>query len=98
MGGDTEQGRAVQVAPMKPKLKPPGTKCLKLNCDMLLSTSAFEFNLRRYNKGFFGPRKKRPKVGTPEFIWEDDEVVEPVVVEPVGPPHYLSMKALDSVS
>ena len=33
---------------MKPKLKPPGTKRLKLKCDILLSTSAFNFNLRRY--------------------------------------------------
>ena len=31
---------------MKPKLKPPGTKRLKLDCDMLLSTAAFKFNLR----------------------------------------------------
>ena len=45
------QGRAAQVHPIKPKLKPPGTKRLKLNCDILLSTSAFKFNLRRYNKG-----------------------------------------------
>jgi len=29
-------------------LKPPGTKRLKLNCDVLLSTSAFEFNVHRY--------------------------------------------------
>jgi hypothetical protein len=36
---------------MKPKLKPPGTKRLKLNCDILLSTSAFKFNLRRYSWG-----------------------------------------------
>jgi hypothetical protein len=37
-------------------LKPPGTKRLKLNCDVLLSTSAFRFSLRRYMKGgdFFG--------------------------------------------
>ena len=42
-------GRAVQVDSIKPKLKPPGTKRLKLNCDILLSTSAFKFNLRRYN-------------------------------------------------
>ena len=35
--------------PIKPNLKPPGTKRLKLNCDVLLSTSALEFNLRRYN-------------------------------------------------
>jgi hypothetical protein len=33
---------------MKPILKPPGTKHLKLKCDALLSTFAFEFNLRRY--------------------------------------------------
>ena len=33
---------------MKPKLKPPGTKRLKLKCDILLSTSAFRFNLRCY--------------------------------------------------
>jgi hypothetical protein len=36
------------VDPIKHKLKPPGTKRLKLNCDILLSTSAFKFNLRRY--------------------------------------------------
>jgi hypothetical protein len=42
-------GRAVQVDPIKPKLKPPGFKRLKLNCDTRLSTSAFNFKLRRYN-------------------------------------------------
>ena len=41
------RGRAVQVDPMKPMLKPPGIKHLKLNCDILLSTFAFKFNLRR---------------------------------------------------
>jgi hypothetical protein len=35
---------------MKPKLKPSGTGRLKLNCDNLLSTTAFEFNLRRYDE------------------------------------------------
>ena len=39
----------MQVDPIKPKSKPPGTKRLKLKCDILLSTSAFKFNLRRYN-------------------------------------------------
>ena len=39
----------MQVNPIKPKLKPPGTKRLKLNRDILQSTSGFEFNLRRYN-------------------------------------------------
>jgi hypothetical protein len=39
----------VQVDPIKYKLKPPGIKRLKLDCDVLLSTSAFKFNLRRYS-------------------------------------------------
>jgi hypothetical protein len=51
----------VQVDPMKPKLKPPGTKRLKLRCDILLLTSAFNFNLRRYteakNLTFGGERR-----------------------------------------
>ena len=33
---------------MKPNLKPPGAKRLKLKCDKLLSTSNFKFKLRRY--------------------------------------------------
>jgi len=40
--------RAVQVDPIKTKLKSPGTKRLKLQNDILLSTSAGKFNLRRY--------------------------------------------------
>jgi len=39
----------VLVDPIKPKLKPPGTKRLKLKCDILLSNSGFKFKLRRYN-------------------------------------------------
>jgi len=35
---------------MKPKWTPPGPKRLKLKCDILLSTSAFKFNLRLYIK------------------------------------------------
>ena len=42
----------MKVDPMKPDLKPPGTKHLKVNCDMLLSISAFKLNLRRYCKGY----------------------------------------------
>jgi len=41
----------VQVEPIKPKLKPPGTKRLRLKCDILLSTFALKFKLRRYNEG-----------------------------------------------
>jgi hypothetical protein len=35
---------------MKPKLKAPRSKRLKLKYDDLLSNFAFKFNLRRYNK------------------------------------------------
>jgi len=41
-------GRAVQVDPMKPMLKPPETKHLKLKYDVPSSNFAFKFNLRRY--------------------------------------------------
>ena len=41
-------GRAVQVDPMKPTLKAPGSECLQLKYAYLLSTYAFKFNLRRY--------------------------------------------------
>ena len=46
-----ESGRTVQVDPMETKLKPPGTKRLKLKCVVLLSTSAFKFHSRRYRAG-----------------------------------------------
>ena len=39
----------MQVDPIKPMLKPPGTKRLKLECDGLLSSFAFKFNLRCYS-------------------------------------------------
>jgi len=39
---------------MKLKLKPPGTKRLKLYYDEPLSTSAFNFNLRRYKTAIAG--------------------------------------------
>jgi len=41
----------VQVGPIKPTLKAPGTKRLKLKCDGLLLSFAFKFNLRRYTMG-----------------------------------------------
>jgi len=37
---------------MKPRFKAPGTKRLNLKYDELLSSFAFNFNLRRYIKGF----------------------------------------------
>ena len=42
-------GKAVQVEPMQPMLKPPEIKRLKLEYDKLLSTFAFDVNLRRYS-------------------------------------------------
>jgi hypothetical protein len=47
-GFDHGHGSAVQVDPIKPTLKLPGTKRLKLKCDAPLSFFAFKFNLRRY--------------------------------------------------
>jgi hypothetical protein len=41
----------VQVDPTSPKLKAPGTKRLKLKYDRLLSSFAFNFNLRRSMQG-----------------------------------------------
>jgi len=43
----------VQVYAIKPTLKPPGTKRLKLEYDVLFSNFAFKFNLRRYNKAAY---------------------------------------------
>ena len=42
-------GRAVQVDPINLMLKPPGTKHLKLNCDILLPTFAFKLKLRHFS-------------------------------------------------
>jgi hypothetical protein len=39
----------VQVEPIKPTLKAPGTNRLKLKSDEALSSFAFNFNLRRYS-------------------------------------------------
>jgi len=43
------RGRAVQVDPIKPTLKAPGTKRLKVQYDEPLLTFAINFSLRRYN-------------------------------------------------
>jgi len=47
-GLDYRHGRAVQVDPIKPSEKAPGTKRLRLKCDELVSSFAFKFDLRRY--------------------------------------------------
>jgi len=49
--GSDHPGGAVQIDTIKPMLKPPGTKRLKLNHNKVLSNFAFKFNLRRYTRG-----------------------------------------------
>jgi len=44
-------GEAVQVDPIKPTLKAPGTQQLKLKYDEPLSNFAFNFKLHRYTTG-----------------------------------------------
>jgi hypothetical protein len=62
------RGRAVQVDPVKPTLKPPGAKHLKLKHDKLPSKFAFKFNLHHYIAGTppaaapRRPRRTRPRV------------------------------------
>ena len=40
----------MQVDPIKPTFKAPGTKRLNPKYDILLQSFAFKFNLRRYSK------------------------------------------------
>jgi len=47
-GEAADPGEAVLVDPVKPMLKAPGTKRLKLHYDAPLSSFAFKINLRRY--------------------------------------------------
>ena len=47
-GCPADQGEAVQVGPIKPTLKAPGTKRSKPEYDEPLSNIAFKFNVRRY--------------------------------------------------
>jgi glycogen synthase len=70
----------LQLDPIKPKLKSPGTKRLNPKIDILLSTSAFKSNLRRYIKGFIGRLdwQKGPDVirdSIQELMGEDVQVV-----------------------
>jgi hypothetical protein len=46
---DIGSDMVVEGDPMKPVLKAPGTKRVRLNYDHLLSNFAFDFNLRRYS-------------------------------------------------
>ena len=44
----------MQVDPIKPTFKSPGSKLLRLEHEKLLSNFAFNFNLRRYNEVLIG--------------------------------------------
>jgi len=48
-GSVSGHGRALQVDPIKPTLKPPGAEHLKLKCGVPPSNFAFKFKLRRYS-------------------------------------------------
>ena len=50
----------MQVDPIKPTVKAPGIKLLKLKYDTPLSNFAFNFNWRRYTKGFAIAAPPRP--------------------------------------
>ena len=58
-------GRAVQVDPMKPTLKAPGTKPLKLEHDEPLSSFAFKINLCHYTTGAASPPRTSRQARTP---------------------------------
>ena len=49
-GEGLRQGKAVQVDPIGPMLKLPGSKRSKLKYGKMLSSVAFNFNLRHYAK------------------------------------------------
>ena len=61
----------MQVDPIKPTLKTPGTKRLKLEYGGLLSSVAFRFNVRRYklvaggSKHYMSFAHENYGVGTP---------------------------------
>jgi hypothetical protein len=65
VGGDP--GGAVHVDPLKPKLRPPGTKSLKPEYDGLLSNFGFKFNLRRYIPAGLGRRQPLAVLSGPTF-------------------------------
>jgi hypothetical protein len=65
---------------MQPKLRPPEYKRLKLKCDVLLSASAFEFNLRHYSK--WHPTAATSTTNTPAATLA---VPQPLAPPPPGP-------------
>ena len=71
-----ERGRAVQVDPVKPTLKAPGTKRFTVKYEKLLTVSAFKFNLRRYSvvdavrTGRQGPTLVHFSAQLERFVWD----------------------------
>jgi len=59
----------VQVATIKPTLKAPGTKHLKLKTEKLLSNFGFKLHLRRYTLATFGD-VALTTVGTESVLWK----------------------------
>jgi hypothetical protein len=65
-----DHGRVVQFDPIKPALKAPGTKRLKLGYEKLLSSFAFKCNLCRYTMGDLS--KGKDTNGKPAgAVWTD---------------------------
>jgi hypothetical protein len=54
LGAGSRDGRAVQVEPINPMLKVPGTQRLKPSNDEWPSNIAFEFNLRHFSLERYG--------------------------------------------
>jgi len=63
-----ERGRLVQVDPIKPTLKAPGSARLKLKYDNLLSRFAFHFNLRRHNKAVIREARRATRTNFPSSV------------------------------
>jgi hypothetical protein len=64
-GGGAHHGRAVQIDPIKPKLKPPRYERLELRYDGPLSNAAFKFNLRCYTTVTLYSQSERRNVTQP---------------------------------
>jgi len=98
---DGGQGRAVQVDPMKPMLKPPGIKQLKLKCDILLSTFAFKFNLRRHSKVLEYRSEKVEKIksgGEASASFSSSQISDPLRATVVCTNSHVMVKALEAMT
>ena len=69
-------GRVVQVDPIRPMLKAPRTKRLKLKRDGPLFNFAFDFNLRRYSMALSSPSREHGVLGC--ILRENTRHVQPI--------------------